>query len=57
MQEVLKWVGLIGAIWFAVSIPVALFLGRALKLADEPVQIDAGDLVAEVEEFLAEVAS
>lgn len=30
-MNVLKWVGLIGAIWFAVSIPVALFMGQVLK--------------------------
>lgn len=52
----MRTLGLIGAIWLAVSFPVALFLGQALK-AGEPVQLDASDLVAEVEEFLAEVAS
>lgn len=31
MNEVLKWVGLIGAGWFLISIPVALFLGAILK--------------------------
>jgi hypothetical protein len=31
MHEVLKWAGLVGAIWFAVSIPTALILGRVLR--------------------------
>jgi hypothetical protein len=31
MQEVLKWAGLIGAIWFAVAVPVALFMGLFIR--------------------------
>lgn len=39
MTEVLKWAGLIGAGWFLVSIPVALFLGRVLKGRSEQVPV------------------
>lgn len=30
-MNVLKWVGLVGAAWFLVSIPAALLLGQVLK--------------------------
>lgn len=35
MTEALKVAGLIGATWFAVSIPVALFMGRFIKVGSE----------------------
>lgn len=39
MQEVLKWVGIVGAVWLAVSFPVALIVGRVLKyLKHDPPQ-------------------